>query len=581
MPFSQLISLFCAPDQSALEQLVVSKPEYWPRTHVLKQDKGTTVSLVHAPTAAIVIKHHRLLTWRRWTDAFVHGSPAQRAWRGAQLLEQHGFPIPRPLGVFERRVAGFIRESWYCSEALLTQLPLDLYWQRQRGQWAFRQRRLFLRALAEFLSAFHAAGLYAGDMRDANLLVGENGAAQWTFYLVDLDRVLHAAPLSQRRRLKNLVQLERTLGRRLQAGDRIFFLHCYLGDPLPPPATRKQLIHQLLRLRKRKDREYARRRQKQRRQQARNLQTVDNLPIASAPFALASGTARAPISCCIICFNEEANIRRCLESVKWCDEIVVVDSFSTDRTVEICREYTSRIIQRPWPGYVEQKRFALAQTTYEWVLNVDADEEVSPALQQEILFVLQRNDPAVDGLSIPRLVYYLGRWWRRGWYPGRRLRLFRKAKVRWGGVDPHEKVLLRGHEDRLHGDLYHYTYKDISDHLRAVNGLTDVAVREQVLRGNRASIADLTLRPFWRFLRFYFLRGTVMYRVPGFFVAVTSAFYVFLKYAKLWEQTCSDEQSIAQNSPRRSGESLGGRRSAGFELDNAPPQIRSSFHRRS
>jgi glycosyltransferase involved in cell wall biosynthesis len=267
--------------------------------------------------------------------------------------------------------------------------------------------------------------------------------------------------------------------------------------------------------------------------------------------------------------------------VKWCDEIVIIDSFSTDRTVEICREYTSRIIQRPWPGYVEQKRFALAQTTYEWVLNVDADEEVSPALQQEILFVLQRNDPAVDGLSIPRLVYYLGRWWRRGWYPGRRLRLFRKAKVRWGGVDPHEKVLLRGHEDRLHGNLYHYTYKDISDHLRAVNGLTDVAVREQVLRGNRSSIADLTLRPFWRFLRFYFLRGTVTYRVPGFFVAVTSAFYVFLKYAKLWEQTCSDGQPIAQNSPRRPGESMGRRRGTGFELDNAPPQIRPSFHRRS
>jgi glycosyltransferase involved in cell wall biosynthesis len=579
MPFSQLISLFCAPDQPALEQLVVSKPEYWLRTYVLKQDKGATVSLVYAPTTTLVIKHHRLLTWGRWMDAFVHGSPARRAWQGARLLERHGFPVPRPLGVFERRVAGFIRESWYCSEALLTQLSLDLYWQRQQGQWSFRHRRLFLRSLAEFLSAFHAAGLYAGDMRDANLLVGESGTAQWTFYLVDLDRVLYAAPLSQRRRLKNLVQLERTLGRRLQAGDRIFFLHCYLGDPLPPSAARKQLIQQLLRLRKKKDREYARRRQKQRRRQARNLR-VDNLPIASIPSALVGDTARAPISCCIICFNEEANIRRCLESVKWCDEIVVVDSFSTDRTVEICREYTSRIIQRPWPGYVEQKRFALAQTTYEWVLNVDADEEASPALQQEILFVLQRNDPAVDGLSIPRLVYYLGRWWRRGWYPGRRLRLFRKAKVRWGGVDPHEKVLLRGHEDRLHGDLYHYTYQNISDHLRAVNGLTDVAVREQVLRGNRARLADLILRPFWRFLRFYFLRGTVTYRVPGFFVAVTSAFYVFLKYAKLWEQTCSDESSTAQNSPRRSGESMGGRRSAGIALDNAPPQVRSSFRRR-
>lgn len=338
-------------------------------------------------------------------------------------------------------------------------------------------------------------------------------------------------------------------------------------------------MQQLLQLRKRKDREYARRRQKQRRQQARNLR-IENLPPASPSSTLVNGAARAPISCCIICFNEEANIRRCLESVKWCDEIVVVDSFSTDRTVEICREYTSRIIQRPWPGYVEQKRFALAQTMYEWVLNVDADEEVSPALRQEILFVLQRNDPAVDGLSIPRLVYYLGRWWRHGWYPGRRLRLFRKAKVRWGGVDPHEKVLLRGHEDRLHGDLYHYTYKNISDHLRAVNGLTDVAVREQVVRGKRSSLTALIFRPLWRFLRFYFLRGTITYKVPGFFVAVTSAFYVFLKYAKLWEQTCANEQSVVQDSPRRPGESLGRGRSAGFKPDNTPSPIRSSFRRR-
>lgn len=581
MPFSQLFALFCAPGHSALKQLIVSKQESWPQTHVLKRDKGTTVSLVHTPTAAIVIKHHRLLTWRRWMDALIHGSPAQRAWRGAQLLEQSGFPIPRPLGVFERRIAGVIRESWYCSEALLRQLPLDLYWQRRQGQWSFRQRRFFLRALAEFLSAFHTAGLYAGDMRDANLLVGENGTTQWSFYLVDLDRVLYAAPLSQRRRLKNLVQLERTLGRRLQAGDRIFFLHCYLGEPLPSRAARKHLIQQLLRLRKRKDHEYARRRQKQRRQQVRTLQTGDTLPIAATPFALAGGTARAPISCCIICFNEEANIRRCLESVKWCDEIVVVDSFSTDHTVKICREYTSRIIQRPWPGYVEQKRFALAQTTHEWVLNVDADEEVSPALQQEILFVLQRNDPAVDGFSIPRLVYYLGRWWRRGWYPGNRLRLFRKAKVRWGGIDPHEKVLLRGHEDRLHGDLYHYTYNDISDHLRAVNGLTDVAVREQVVRGNRSSLSDLLLRPLWRFLRFYFLRGTFTYGVPGFLVAVTSAFYVFLKYAKLWEQTHTSSRPQIQDSPRRSGTGVGGRRSASHEFDNTPPPVRPFFRRRN
>lgn len=579
MSASQFITLFCVPEQAALKDLLTTPPEQWPQTHVLKRDKGTTVTAVQLAATTVVVKHHRLRTWRRWADAIIHGSPARRSWQGAQLLQQHGFPIPQPLGAFERRSGGVVQESWYCSEALIKQLPLDLYWQRQYPHWSFRQKRTFLHALAEFLRAFHQAGLYAGDMRDANLLVEENSSTAWNFYLVDFDRVMHVVPLNQRRRLKNLVQLERTLGRSLQGGDRLFFLHHYLGLPLPSPAYRKNFIRKLIRLRDRKDREYAHRRQKQRQRQAKELQITDDLPAVSAPLAAVTQATRAPISCFIICFNEEANIRRCLESVKWCDEIIIVDSFSTDRTVEICRQYASRIIQRPWPGYVEQKRFALAQTTHEWVLNVDADEEVSPVLQREILFVLQRNDPAVDGLSIPRLVYYLGQWWRRGWYPGRRLRLFRKAKVRWGGVDPHEKVLLRGHEDRLVGDLYHYTYADIRDHLRAVNGLTEVAVHEQIVRGRRARVNDLTLRPFWRFLRFYLLRGTFTYGVPGFFVAVTSAFYVFLKYAKLWEHTSSDEQAPTQNSSCRSGESLGRGRSTGPELNKASAQIRSSLRR--
>jgi hypothetical protein len=234
------------------------------------------------------------------------------------------------------------------------------------------------------------------------------------------------------------------------------------------------------------------------------------------------------------------------------------------------------VIQRAWPGYVEQKRFALAQATHEWVLNVDADEEVSPELRDEILAVLRRNDPAVDGFYIPRLVYYLGRWWWRGWYPGHRLRLFRKPKVRWGGVNPHEKVLLRGQADRLRGNLYHYTYEDISDHLQTLNSLTEVAARETARRGRRSQVSHLVLHPFWRFLRFYFLRGGIRDGVPGFFVAVTSAFYVFLKYAKLWEHTtCPHEQRQAQNSPRGPREELGRGREPSARA-NGLPQPRGS-----
>lgn len=576
MPPSHLSIIFCAPERQDLLHLVASPPEQWPRSRVLKQDRGTTVMLVPLSSGTVVIKHQRLRTWRRSGDALWHGSPARRSWHGAQLLQTHGFPVARPLAAVEQRVAGTVRESWYCSEALLTQVPLDAYWRDHQRQWTRAQRRVFLQSLAEFLRTFHAAGLYAGDMRDANLFVESDGELHWKFYLVDLDRVLHYKKLSQRRRLKNLVQLERTLGRRASASERMFFLHHYLGHPLPSRAQRHALTRRLLRLRRRKDREYARRRARR---------ALVPAPPATPPWQTSADShpaeslsERAPISCCIVCYNEERSIRRCLESVKWCDEIVIVDSFSTDRTVEICHEYTKHVIQRAWPGYVEQKRFALAQASHEWVLNVDADEEVSPELREEILAVLRRNDPAVDGFYVPRLVYYLERWWWRGWYPGYRLRLFRKAKVRWGGVNPHEKVLLRGQADRLRGNLYHYTYEDISDHLQTLNGLTEVSARETARRGKRTRVSHLVLHPFWRFLRFYFLSGGLRDGIPGLFVAVTSAFYVFLKYAKLWERTTqTHDYEQAQDSPRGPGEELGRRRESSVRVSDASPP-RWSLH---
>ncbi|HEV8718396.1 MAG TPA: glycosyltransferase [Candidatus Binatia bacterium] len=567
-----LHTIFCAPDRQELLQLVSCPPEQWTAARVLKHDRGTTVTLLPLPAGAVVIKHHRLHTWRRWGDALWHGSPARRSWRGAQLLQARGFLVPRPLAAFEQRIAGTLRESWYCSEGLQAQVSLDVYWRNQQKHWTCRQRRAFLRSLAEFLRAFHTAGLYAGDMRDANLLVEDDGDEHWRFYLVDLDRVIYEERLSQKRRLKNLVQLERTLGRRARASERLFFLYQYLGTPLPPRAQRRVLLRRLLRLRKRKDREYARRRA---RRALSPTGAVTPTRRRQASLQPARTRDHAPISCCIVCYNEEQNIRRCLESVKWCDELVIVDSFSSDRTVEICQEYTNRVIQRAWPGYVEQKRFALAQATHEWVLNVDADEEVSPELRDEILAVLQHNGPAVDGFYVPRLVYYLGRWWWRGWYPGYRLRLFRKAKVRWGGVNPHEKVLLRGQADRLRGNLYHYTYEDISDHLQAINGLTEIAARELALRGKRTRLSHLLLHPLWRFLRFYFLRGGVRDGMPGFFVAATSAFYVFLKYAKLREYTRTHDYGQAQDPARRPGEELGRRRGSGAGSDNLPHPHRS------
>ena len=532
-------------DAARVTDLVSSQPTHWRCTRIFKQDAGTTVTLMSDSTQSVVVKRHKLTHWRRRADALIHGSPARRAWRGAQLLQTHGFPVPQPLAVVEKRRAGLVQESVYISQAL-PYPSLSDYWRESTPHWSMAQRRLFLRELALFVRSFHAAGLYSGDLRDANLLVEEcevQHGPRWRFYLVDLDRLKHCPSLTLRRRVKNLVQLDRTLGHRARQTERLFFLYAYLGPPLPSSKQRRALLKTLLSVRRRKDREYAKRKR-------RRAPSVSSVQTPGAVYALGpspSVVPRRPISCCIVCFNEEQAIRRCLESVKWCDEIVVVDSFSTDKTIEICQDYSAHIIQRAWPGYVEQKRFALSQASHEWILNIDADEEVSPLLQNEIRTVLQQDDPAVDGFYIPRLVHYLGRWWWHGWYPSYRLRLFRKHKVRWGGVDPHEKVLLHGRAERLSGNLHHYTYTDISDHLRTVNSLTDISSRELKLRKRQRYLSDILLRPLWRFLSFYFFRGCIRDGLPGLFVAATSAFYVFLKYAKLWEQASDSEQSSSRN----------------------------------
>ena len=241
------------------------------------------------------------------------------------------------------------------------------------------------------------------------------------------------------------------------------------------------------------------------------------------------------ISAIIVCYNEEDNIRACLESVAWCDEIVVVDARSDDRTLDIVREFTDRIFVRDWPGYREQKQSALDQARLEWVLNLDADERVSPELRVEIQHELADDAPGIDGFYIPRLVHYLGRWWYRGgWYPDYRLRLFRRVRVRWGGVNPHEKVLIEGPTRRLSGSLLHFTYADVSAHLLTVNRLTDISSVEALKRG-RVSAARLLLRPTWRFLRSLFIDRGILEGWPGVFVAATAGFYVFLKYAKALE----------------------------------------------
>jgi glycosyltransferase involved in cell wall biosynthesis len=242
------------------------------------------------------------------------------------------------------------------------------------------------------------------------------------------------------------------------------------------------------------------------------------------------------ISAIVVCFNEEDNIRDCLESLKWCDEIVVVDSFSTDRTVEICRQYTDRLIQRPWAGYRDQKAYAHSQASKEWVFLVDADERVSPELREEIQETLSRYGVYFSAFLVPRLVYYLGRWWwRGGWYPDYDIRLFRRDSATWGGSDPHEKILVDGKARRLRYPLHHFSYRDIADHISRINHFTTVSSRELREQGKRWRWTDSLLRPAFRFFRFYILKRGFFEGFPGFFAAATAAVYVFLRYAKLKE----------------------------------------------
>ena len=247
-------------------------------------------------------------------------------------------------------------------------------------------------------------------------------------------------------------------------------------------------------------------------------------------------SSHSSLSVCIIAFNEEDNIRECLESVKWADEIVVVDSNSADRTVEIARKYTDRVIQRPWPGHVEQKNFALEQASCDWVLSIDADERVSPELAAEIRDAIHTGDRPQTGYTVPRKTYYLGRWITHGgWYPARKLRLVRRGAAQWRGINPHDHLYAEGPAGTLKGDLYHYTYRDISDHLATIDKFTTIAGGEMYARSRRHALSHMLLNPPAKFIKMYFLRLGFMDGLPGFVVAVLSSYYVFLKYAKLWE----------------------------------------------
>ncbi len=251
---------------------------------------------------------------------------------------------------------------------------------------------------------------------------------------------------------------------------------------------------------------------------------------------LATPPAAARLSVCIIACNEERDLPRCLASVAFADEcIVVVDTRSSDGTEKIARDAGATTLVHAYEGNVEQKNVALDAATGDWVLSLDADEALTDALADEIRGLLARG-PAAAAYELNRVTWHLGRWIRHGeFFPDWQLRLFRRDAGRWEGENPHGRVVVRGETERLGGELEHYSYRDLADQVDRIQDFSSIQAAGNLERGRPTRIRDMVLRPPARFLRAYLWKGGFRDGVPGFVIAAATAFHVFLKYAKQWE----------------------------------------------
>ena len=246
------------------------------------------------------------------------------------------------------------------------------------------------------------------------------------------------------------------------------------------------------------------------------------------------------VTAIVITFNEAANIGAALASLSFADEIIVVDSQSSDDTVAIARTFTDKVIVRPWPGYIEQKNFAAAQASHDWILSLDADERISEPLADEIRGLAEGS---VAGYRMPRVTFHLGRWLRStDWYPDYQLRLYDRRRARWAGRLVHESIRADGPVVDLGGEILHHAYRDLSHHLQTMDRYTTLAARQMFEEGRTAGWVDLAVHPPAAFLRNYVLRGGFRDGVPGLIVSAMNARYVGLKFAKLWE-LCSASTS--------------------------------------
>ena len=239
------------------------------------------------------------------------------------------------------------------------------------------------------------------------------------------------------------------------------------------------------------------------------------------------------ITATIITIDEERNIARAIESLRCCDEILIVDSGSVDRTVELAEKLGARVIEAGWLGFAAQKNRAAEQASHDWILSLDADEAIGEALEAEI-WNLKKSGPQYDAYTMPRMARYLGRWiLHSGWYPDYKLRLFNRRSGTWEGAYVHESVEVSGRIATLPGEILHYTCNSLDEHRARIEFYTDLAAKEMFERGESVSLLGRTLGPPWVFLNTYVFRLGMLDGWPGYLIAKMAARYVRRKYTKL------------------------------------------------
>ncbi len=248
------------------------------------------------------------------------------------------------------------------------------------------------------------------------------------------------------------------------------------------------------------------------------------------------------LSVVVITKNEEDNIEDCLKSVQWADEIVVIDSGSSDRTVEIAGKYTNKIFIEDWQGYSHAKNFGISKTTGDWILSIDADERVTPELADELKMLLRENNLPFSGYQVARRAYFLGKWIKYcGWYPGYVTRFYKKGIGSYNEARVHEKFEFTGESGILKNDLLHFTDPSLDHYYKKFDTYTTLAAENLHLQNKKFRVSDITIRPVFTFFRMYILQRGFLDGKHGLVLCLLSAFYVFSKYVKLWELKISNQ----------------------------------------